>query len=72
VSSGTDRIDSTEATPLPVDSSDDVIDRSRATKLIDAFGHVSLQRFGADRKVVLRSIASKTGQDVWAPLELDL
>ncbi|HEX2296756.1 MAG TPA: alkaline phosphatase D family protein, partial [Actinomycetota bacterium] len=72
VSSGTDRIDSTEATPLQVHASDDVIDRSRATKLIDAFGHVSLQRFGADRKVVLRSIASKTGQDVWQPLELDL
>ena len=72
VSSGTDRIDSTEATPLPVHSSDDVIDRSRATKLIDAFGHVSLQVFGDQRRVVLRSIASKTGQNVWQPLELDL
>ncbi|MDQ4125345.1 MAG: alkaline phosphatase D family protein [Actinomycetota bacterium] len=72
VSSGTDRIDSTGATPLHVPQSDAVIDRSRATKLIDAFGHVSLQRSGADRKVVLRSIESKTGQDVWQPLELDL
>ncbi|MFN2587787.1 MAG: alkaline phosphatase D family protein [Actinomycetota bacterium] len=72
VSSGTDRIDSTEATQVPVHSSDDVVDRSRAMKLIDAFGHVSLQGPTAARKVVLRSIASKTGQNVWAPLELDL
>ncbi|HEX2196154.1 MAG TPA: alkaline phosphatase D family protein, partial [Actinomycetota bacterium] len=72
VSSGTDRIDSTEATPLPVHSSDNVIDRSRAMKLIDAFGHVSLQVLGGTRKVVLRSIESKTGQNVWQPLELDL
>ena len=72
VSSGTDRIDSSEATPLTVSSSDPVIDRSRAVKFIDAFGLVSLQIFGNDRKVVLRSIASKTGQNVWPPLEVDL
>lgn len=72
VSSGTDRIDSTEATPLAIPSSDSVIDRSRATKLIDAFGHVTLKGTGAGRKVVLRAVESKTGQNVWAPLELDL
>ncbi|HEX2057112.1 MAG TPA: alkaline phosphatase D family protein [Actinomycetota bacterium] len=72
VSSGTDRIDSSEATQLPVAAGDSVVDRTRAKKLIDAFGWVSLQGTGAGRKVVLRSIASKTGQNVWAPLELDL
>jgi hypothetical protein len=72
VSSGTDRIDSTGATPVQVHSSDDVVDRSRATKLIDAFGLVTLQGAGAARRVVIRSIESKTGQNVWAPLELDL
>jgi hypothetical protein len=72
VSSGTDRIDSTEVTQLDVAPGDSVIDRSRAKKLIDAFGHVTLQGQGAARKVVLRSIASKTGGNVWAPLELDL
>lgn len=72
VSSGTDRIDSSEATQLTIAAADSVIDRSRSKKLIDAFGHVSLQGSGASRKVVLRAIASKTGQNVWAPLELDL
>jgi hypothetical protein len=72
VSSGTDRIDSTDVTQLPVAPADTVVDRTRAKKLIDAFGHVSLQGQGAARKVVLRSIASKTGQNVWAPLDLDL
>lgn len=72
VSSGTDRIDSSDVTQLPVAAADAVVDRTRAKKLIDAFGHVSLQGQGAARKVVLRSIASKTGQNVWAPLELDL
>ena len=72
VSSGTDRIDSTEATQLPIPGADSVIDRSRSKKLIDAFGHVSLVGQGAARKVVLRAIASKTGQNVWAPLDLDL
>ncbi|HEV2755636.1 MAG TPA: alkaline phosphatase D family protein [Actinomycetota bacterium] len=72
VSSGTDRIDSSEATQVQVHSSDNVVDRSRAKKLIDAFGLVTLQGQGAARKVVLRSVASKTGQNVWEPLELDL
>ncbi|MDQ3915453.1 MAG: alkaline phosphatase D family protein [Actinomycetota bacterium] len=72
VSSGTDRIDSTQATQLPIATSDGVIDRQRSKKLIDAFGHVTLQGQGAARKVVLRAVASKTGQNVWAPLELDL
>ncbi|HYO61648.1 MAG TPA: alkaline phosphatase D family protein, partial [Actinomycetota bacterium] len=72
VSSGTDRIDSTEATQLPIPAVDSVIDRTRSKKLIDAFGHVSLQGSGAGRKVVLRAISSKTGQNVWAPMELDL
>ncbi|MDQ4024827.1 MAG: alkaline phosphatase D family protein [Actinomycetota bacterium] len=72
VSSGTDRIDSTEATQLPIATSDGIIDRQRSKKLIDAFGHVTLQGQGAARKVVLRAVASKTGQNVWAPLELDL
>lgn len=72
VSSGTDRIDSTQATQLPVPNGDSVIDRSRAKKLIDAFGWVSLTGQGAARKVVLRAVESKTGQNVWAPLELDL
>ncbi len=72
VSSGTDRIDSTDATQLPIAAADSVIDRTRSKKLIDAFGHVSLQGQGAARKVVLRAIASKTGHNVWAPLELDL
>ena len=72
VSSGTDRIDSTDSVALAVPNTDLVVDRQRSRKLIDAFGHVSLQGSGAARKVVLRSIASKTGQNVWAPLELDL
>ncbi|HYP23593.1 MAG TPA: alkaline phosphatase D family protein [Actinomycetota bacterium] len=72
VSSGTDRIDSTEATQLPINAADPVIDRTRSKKLIDAFGHVSLTGSGASRKVVLRAVSSKTGQNVWAPLELDL
>ena len=72
VSSGTDRIDSTDATQLPIAVADSVIDRQRSKKLIDAFGHVTLQGQGAARKVVMRSISSKTGQNVWAPLELDL
>lgn len=72
VSSGTDRIDSTEATQLPIPGADAVIDRSRSKKLIDAFGHVTLRGTGAGRKIVLRAIESKTGQNVWAPLELDL
>ena len=72
VSSGTDRIDSTNPAPLPIAVHDNVIDRQRSKKLIDAFGHVSLQGQGAARKVVLRAVESKTGQNVWAPLELDL
>lgn len=72
VSSGTDRIDSTEATQLPIAEDDSVIDRTRSKKLIDAFGHVTLQGTGAARKVVLRAVESKTGRNVWAPLELDL
>ena len=72
VSSGTDRIDSTEATQLPIPDADSVIDRTRSKKLIDAFGWVSLTGQGAARKVVLRAVESKTGRNVWAPLELDL
>ena len=72
VSSGTDRIDSTGKEPLPVPDSDDIIDKSRAVRKIDAFGLVTLQASGPNRKVIMRSIESKTGQNSWAPLEVDL
>lgn len=72
VSSGTDRIDSTGKEPLPVPNSDEVIDETRAVRKIDAFGLVTLQAAQPNRKVILRSIESKTGQNAWAPLELDL
>jgi len=72
VSSGTDRIDSTGKEPLPVPGGDVIIDESRAVRKIDAFGLVTLQASGPNRKVILRSIESKTGQNTWAPLELDL
>jgi phosphodiesterase/alkaline phosphatase D-like protein len=72
VSSGTDRIDSTGKEPLPVPNGDDIIDTTRAVRKIDAFGLVTLQAAGPNRKVILRSIESSTGQNTWAPLELDL
>jgi hypothetical protein len=68
VSSGTDRIDSTGATPIQVN--DNIIDPARAVKLVDAFGFISLDP--SVRKVTLRSIESSSGQNAWPPLILDL
>jgi hypothetical protein len=72
VSSGTDRIDSGNKEPLPVPGSDTTIDTGRAVRKIDAFGLVTLQASQPNRKVILRSIESSTGQNAWPPLELDL
>ena len=51
---------------------DNVIDLARAVKLVDAFGFVSLDPAGNNRRVTLRSIESSTGQNAWPPLVLDL
>jgi hypothetical protein len=73
VSSGTDRVDSTATgRPMAIPDGDDVIDRQRAVKGVDAFGFVSLDPPGPGRRVTLRSIHSKSGSDVWAPLHIDL
>jgi hypothetical protein len=70
VSSGTDRVDSTGSKPIVV--RDDIIDPSRAVKLVDAFGFVTLDAAGPNRNVTLRSIESSTGNNAWPPLVLDI
>jgi hypothetical protein len=70
VSSGTDRIDSTGSKPIT--ANDGVIDTSRAVKLVDALGYVSLDPAGPNRKVTLRAIEASTGDNAWPPLVLDI
>jgi hypothetical protein len=73
VSSGTDRIDSSiNGRPMTVAADDTIIDRGRAVKGVDAFGFVSLDPPGPGRRVTLRSIHSKSGNDVWPPLHIEL
>ncbi|MEA2433565.1 MAG: alkaline phosphatase [Actinomycetota bacterium] len=70
VSSGTDRIDSAGSRPVGVH--DNIIDPTRAVKFVDAFGFVTMDAAGPNRKVTLRSIESSTGQNAWPPLVLDI
>jgi hypothetical protein len=70
VSSGTDRIDTSGSKPVPI--RDQVVDPQRSIKSVDAFGYVSLDPPGPGRQVTLRSIDSKSGQNIWSPLSLNM